>query len=217
MGEVQTALDALDASAAVAEFGKLKTGGDLLPQTFQSMVDTGVASIVTLNQLDTAAIRGDIDKLTGGANIARDAAALMTSAWAQALRDSTADFQAIGRHIDEESRRLQSLPWTPPAISVPSIPSGTRSIPGMGVYGEGGIVPGPFGRPQWGLLHGGEEVIPAGRRGEATVNNYHAEFHISIAGSSEEALGKFEQVLNRSLRNAGYGGSQIAGGAFIPS
>jgi chemotaxis protein histidine kinase CheA len=38
---------------------------------------------------------------------------------------------------------------------------------GLGMYGyaQGGIVPGPIGRPQMAVVHGGEQVIPAGRRG----------------------------------------------------
>jgi hypothetical protein len=191
----------------------LKVKGDLLPETFASMADTGVASMVTLNQMTTAPIRGDIDKLTSAAHIARDAAKDMVNAWDQALRDSTAIFQEIARHIDEQATALQSLPWTPPTM--PSTPSTRTSIPGVGIYAEGGVVPGPFGRPQWGLLHGGEEVIPAGRRGEAVVNNL--QMHVTINGTSEEALVKFERLFNDLLRRAGFGGSSISAGAFIPA
>jgi len=214
-GEVQAALDAMDASDAVAALGNLKQKGDLLSQTFASMADTGVASMVTLNQMTTAPIRGDIDKLTSAAHIARDAAKDMVNAWNQALRDSTGIFQQIARHIDEQATALQSLPWTPPRISAPT-PAPTSRHPLA--YQHGGIVPGPFGRPQWGLLHGGEEVLTAtDRRSGSVINNYHAEFHISIEGSSEEALRKFEQVMNNTLRRAGYGGSSISAGAFIPA
>ena len=211
--EAEAQLNAINFREAEQALGDLKKKGDLLPQTFASMADTGVASMVTLNQLNTAAIRGDIDKLTSGAHIARDAAKDMVNAWDQALRDSTADFQAIARQIDEQSARLQSLPWTPPTR--PSTPSGTRSISGVGIYAEGGLVPGPLGRPQWGLLHGGEEVIPAGQRGQATVNNL--QMHVTINGTSEEALVKFERLFNEMLRRAGFGGSSISAGAFIPA
>ena len=37
---------------------------------------------------------------------------------------------------------------------------------GLGMYGfaQGGIVPGPIGQPQMAVVHGGEQVLPAGRR-----------------------------------------------------
>jgi hypothetical protein len=216
LGEVQTALDAMDASDAVTEFGKLKTEGDLLPGTFATMADTAVSSVVTLNQLNTNAIRGDIDKLTSVADIARDAAGKMADAWEQALRGSTAIFQEIARHIDEQSAALQSLPWTMPAVpNVPSTPNTTRSIPGVGIYGEGGIVPGPRGKPQLAILHGDEEVLTSEERHRGVVNNF--EFHITINGSTDETLRAFEQVMNKALRHAGFGGSNISAGAFVPN
>jgi len=215
MMTAQAQLNSINFREAEQALGDLKTKGDLLPQTFASMADTGVASMVTLNQMTTAPIRGDIDKLTSGAHIAKTAAKDMVNAWDQALRDSTADFQAIARQIDEQSRRLQSLPWTPPSRPAVGIPSGTRSISGVGVYAEGGVVPGPLGKAQWGLLHGGEQVIPAGQRGEATVNNL--QMHVTINGTSEEALTKFERLFNDLLRRAGYGGSSVSAGAFIPA
>ena len=95
------------------------------------------------------------------------------------------------------------------------MPNTRTTIPGIGVYDKGGLVPGPLGKPQLGLLHGGEEVIPAGQRGEPTVNNL--QMHVTINDTSEEALVKFERLFNDLLRRAGFGGSSISAGAFIPA
>jgi hypothetical protein len=39
-------------------------------------------------------------------------------------------------------------------------------VPGQfNEFAQGGIVPGPAGQPQMAVVHGGEQVIPAGRRG----------------------------------------------------
>jgi hypothetical protein len=104
-------------------------------------------------------------------------------------------------------------PWTPPAI-----PNTTRTLAGVGIYQEGGIVPGRIGLPQLAVVHGGEEVIRAvdrtGRGGQV-INNM--EMHVTINGSSEEALTKFQRAFNEMLRRAGFGGSSVSAGAFIPS
>ncbi|RPJ39821.1 MAG: hypothetical protein EHM35_01350 [Planctomycetaceae bacterium] len=108
---------------------------------------------------------------------------------------------------------LDALPLT---AGLRDLPEKLRSFfDGFLAYKQGGIVPGPLGKPQLGLLHGGEEVIPAGHRGEATVNNL--QMHVTINGTSEEALTKFERLFNEMLRRAGYGGSSVSAGAFIPA
>ncbi|RPJ39820.1 MAG: phage tail tape measure protein [Planctomycetaceae bacterium] len=95
LADVQARLDTFSTQRSVDALDDLKKSGDKVPQTFATMADTTIASMIDLNQMTTAPIRGDIDKLTTGANLARDAAGKMAGAWDQALRDSTADFQAI--------------------------------------------------------------------------------------------------------------------------
>jgi len=116
-----------------------------------------------------------------------------------------------------------------PEIKIPRIPTdgGTAGAIGRGspkgaaeYYQHGGLVPGPLGTARLAVLHGGEEVLTAAeRRQGAVVNNYNStvEMHVTINGSSDEALGKFEQLMNKTLRRAGYGGSSISAGAFIPA
>lgn len=41
---------------------------------------------------------------------------------------------------------------------------------GIGEYALGGIVPGPIGRPQLAVVHGGEEITPANKRGKSGVS-----------------------------------------------
>jgi len=108
------------------------------------------------------------------------------------------------------------IDWLPINAKLGDLPEKLRPFfDGFLAYKQGGLVPGPLGKPQLGLLHGGEEVIPAGRRGEAMVNNL--QMHVTINGTSEEALVKFERLFNDLLRRAGFGGSSISAGAFIPA
>ena len=57
-----------------------------------------------------------------------------------------------------------------------------------------------------------EDVI---RRGEESAPNL--QMHVTINGTTEEALVKFERLFNNLLRRAGYGGSSVSAGAFIPA
>lgn len=47
-----------------------------------------------------------------------------------------------------------------PFINLPNVPR----IPKIQGFATGGIVPGPLGKPQLAVVHGGEEVVPPGRR-----------------------------------------------------
>jgi hypothetical protein len=69
----------------------------------------------------------------------------------------------------------------------------TGGVPG---YASGGIVSGPLGRPQLAVVHGGEEVIPAGRRQlQGGFTNYGV-VNVSTPGGGQDFL----QQLERQLR-----------------
>jgi len=219
LAEVNKQLGIFDAQDAVQELDDLRRAGDKVPQAFATMADSGIASMVTLNQMTTAPIRGDIDKLISGADIAANAAHKMADAWEQALRDSTATFAEIARHVDEQSQKLQSLPWNPPARTPTGVPSTTRSIPGIGIYDKGGIVPGPLGKPQLAVVHGREEIIPALSANRSQIlNSYNTvQMHMTVNGTTDEGVEKFTRAFNEALRRAGFGGSSVSAGAFIPA
>lgn len=56
-----------------------------------------------------------------------------------------------------------SIPIPLPDIPIPGLPDlpGLPDIPGIPGWAHGGVVPGPVGRPQLAVVHGGETITPA--------------------------------------------------------
>lgn len=57
-----------------------------------------------------------------------------------------------------EAQMLRELAKHPPPVQRAAA---SAAAAGVLAFGEGGVVPGPKGKPQWAIVHGGETVVPA--------------------------------------------------------
>ena len=113
--------------------------------------------------------------------------------------------EAYNKHPDWFSPDIPRIPKINEGITLPSDPGAY----GPRQYAKGGIVPGPVGRPQLAVVHGGEEVIPASRRGSGGGVNYYLNFtfdHISVA----EARRQIGQVVRDIIADGGLGDVGLA-------
>jgi len=94
----------------------------------------------------------------------------------------------------------------------------TRTDFQLGAFQHGGIVPGPPGRAQLAVVHGQEELIPAGRgfvggsRGGATVNLYLENHFETLDGESVRrvAEGELMDIIVEQLKAISIAGDTVA-------
>lgn len=80
-------------------------------------------------------------------------------------------------HPGEDAARIFNENITRGITGMPPSEWGTTGfhvdpLTGISGYAEGGTVPGPMGKPQLAVVHGGEQITPAGEGGGVVINNY---------------------------------------------
>jgi len=92
--------------------------------------------------------------------------------------------------------------WTAPYVPTPPTPIAPLPIwyPG---YQSGGTVPGPIGRPQMAMVHGGETITPPGRGGGITFDFRGAQFYGITQDFVEDLFRENETLLKLQGVRAG--------------
>ena len=191
--DTRARLNELDVSDALKSFQDLGVWTDEATRSSGALISMTEMMNPALNGIDTSKTVGQLDNICTAAAGARGEINLLISSLANTAISRVKEF--IGQFGPQQSL-----------------------APG---YEMGGVVPGPLGRPQLALVHGGEEIIRAVDRpgGRQIVNSYNStvEMHMTVNGTTEDGVKKFEDALNKALRRAGFGGSFITGGAYMPS
>ena len=102
-----------------------------------------------------------------------------------------------------EQRFDQSMDMLQQGPNAPTLPPSLGS--GIGMYDTGGIVPGPIGKPQLAVVHGGETILPTHKTGQTTAGRVASELpnlggKLAMIIVDDHALKK----LHRQLKSVGY-------------
>jgi hypothetical protein len=83
----------------------------------------------------------------------------------------------------------------------------------MGQYQHGGIVPGPRGRPQLAMVHGGEEIIPAYRGGGGGGGTMTVHVNVGTVMGDDMAIVDTiaDRITQRVKQAGGYRGGMVRG------
>lgn len=169
--QVTIAADAL--SMSIRYNGKSFDGNTVSGARNRDMYIQGVAAAKSYSQ----AIY-DNTHSSDRATVAYNAMIKKLDAAAKAAGMTKAQIAQLHRSLDLLPNNIPvriSLKVAEDAVAKQAIAAGYKIIP---AFAEGGIMPGPRGKPGLAILHGGEEVIPADKvsRDESsktiTINNY---------------------------------------------
>ncbi len=185
--DTRARLGELDVSDALTQFQALGKWTDEATKSSGSLISMTDLMNPAFGRVDTSKTVSQLDDICTAASDARGEVDLLIKSLANTAITRVKEF--LGQFGPQQSL-----------------------VPG---YQMGGVIPGPLGRPQLALVHGGEEVLPAGRS-RSTINN-RVEIHVNVQGDGEDIETRVFKGLDRALRRAGFGGSSIPGGAFVPS
>jgi len=136
-----------------------------------------------------------------------------------ALAGSTAEAiastgNAAATAAGQISSYVDAVGQIPSSVSLPTATGGggatAASVPG---YQHGGIVPGPRGRPQLAMVHGGEQIIPAYRGGGGGGGTMTVHINVGTVMGDDMAIVDTiaDRITQRVKQAGGYRGGMVRG------